>query len=66
MAESAVDGIERQIGQVSDKIAAIDEDVAAVGRHFGQLAAARMVRQEAFDDLNRRLDRIEQQLGLSS
>ena len=64
--QATLDDMERQLGDVSHRRAAIDAEVAAASRHFGQLAAARMVRQKAFDNLNRRLDRIEQRLGLSS
>ncbi len=63
--QTTLDGIERELGRFSAGMAVLNEDIAAAGRHDGQLAADRRAQQLAIDDFNNRLGRIEQRLGLS-
>ncbi len=61
-----LDRVERRQDEMTGRIANLEGSTASIIRHLGDLASADAAQQLSADNINRRLDRIERRLELSS
>ncbi len=64
--QASLDRIERRLDEITARLTTLEGSVVSIMQHLTNLSAADAAQQIAIDNINRRLDRIEQRLELAS
>lgn len=64
--QATLDRVEGKIGDLTNRMANVENSMASVIRHLGDFAGADAAQNLAIDRINERLDRIERRLELTS
>ena len=63
--QASLDRVENKVGDLTIRMANVEDGPASIIQHLGHLAAADATQQRAIDHINVRLDRIERRLELT-
>ena len=64
--QATLERVERKQDEMIRRVANLESSVASIMQHLANFSAADAAQQLSIDDINRRLDRIERRLELSS